>query len=112
MTLELALTGAGWLLSGLAFGLWYGERGRRKDLQWIAEAAIGPRRARMEEEAPAFSNPELDAEAERVTEFQVDALADQLEAIASAEGVEVTRDEVEAEARRLVERSEGLGEIT
>jgi hypothetical protein len=42
MEIPLLLGIAGWVLAGVAFGLWWGERGRRLDTQWKAGSIRPP----------------------------------------------------------------------
>jgi hypothetical protein len=69
----VALLLVGWVLAGFLAGLWLGERGRRKDVQWwtgLQQAPTGPPAAPVvrlaEDEDGALVH---EAEIEEVTSF-------------------------------------------
>jgi hypothetical protein len=93
------LAGVGWVQAALAYGMWRGERGRRKDLQWLVGvmqpdgqgATPGPEieRVRTEDE-------------EAVIHAETEAIAETIFEEARAADQEISAEEAHAEARRMV----------
>lgn len=104
---ELAVIG--WIFGGVCFGLWLGERGRRKDLQWIAEAAAGPI-PRGQDRGPVIEPRSTQLEdAERVEEFQIEEVAAGILEAAQAQGKDVSMDDARSEAKRILVETERYG---
>lgn len=85
-------------LGGVLFGLWFGERGRRKDIMWYSQLSQRPKD--LEKPAEFEFRPDPEDEALRRAEILTvkQGLMDDLK----REGRSVDSKEVEEEALRLV----------
>lgn len=98
----MILAFAGWILAALALGLWWGERGRRKDLAWIQGLALPGVKADPKVET---HTPETE-EAEAVRWLERDTLAKNLKEELAAEGTEITDAQALDEATRILSEVE------
>lgn len=90
----------GWVLAGIFGGLWWGERGRRRDLGWLLGAMRPP-------DAGAKPGPEVERipviEEERLEELEAEELTAQLLDEARLSGQAITEDQAVAEAKRILQ---------
>ena len=99
-------------LAALAVGLFFGERGRRKDLMWLMGERARPAEAEMRAEVEPSMEGSSEANARRRAE--ISAVSDGLREELRAAGRPIDEDEIAMEALGLIaqmqtEVPEGMG---
>lgn len=95
---------ATWFAAGFAVGLWWGERGRRLDLQWLIGLQTAPTRS----PTPVVRKEEVQEERE-LREAEISEVAVTILSEAERMGLSVTPAQAKAEAERLVLAGDALG---
>lgn len=118
MTLELSptllLISAGIIAAlsaglGLVLGLWWGERGRRKDVAWWAGVRGAPRDADLLADVDRSTGLAAAEEAAQ-RRAELHDIMEGLREQARAEGVSASEEELEKEAMRMMGHVYGAGE--